>query len=157
SSGGTFVAAAGLGGDIAVWNVRGRSRERTIHYHDLIQSIRFSPHGREIVIRDLHGNVTFWDPLTGRHVGPTLPGQNGDVLSVTFNPAGTELVTTSTDGNLRLWDLASGKLIGAPFSGAGGSSGGATFFPDGKHVIAAYRSGTGVVWSVDPAVWKALA
>jgi WD40 repeat protein/DNA-binding SARP family transcriptional activator len=157
SSDGTLVAAAGLGGDIVVWNLRRRSIERTIHYHDLIQSIRFSPNGREIGIGDLHGNVSFWDPVTGRQVGRTLTGQNGDVLSITFNPAGTELVTTSTDGNLRLWDLASGKLIGAPFSGVGGSAGWGTFFPDGTHVIGVFRSGIGVVWTVDPAVWRAQA
>jgi len=73
---------------------------------------------------------------------------------VTFNPSGTEVITTSSDGKLRLWDLASGKLVGAPLPGTD-SGGWGTFFPDGKQVIAVFGSGTGVVWDVDPAAWKA--
>ena len=154
SSDGELVAAAGLGGDIALWNVARRSLERTIHHKDAILSIRFSPDGKEIATGDLPGNVDFWDPATGRQVGRTLSGQNGYVLSVTFNPSGTEVITTSSDGKFRLWDLASRKLVGAPLPGTD-SGGWGTFFPDGKQVIAVFGSGTGVVWDVDPAAWKA--
>ncbi|TML15436.1 MAG: WD40 repeat domain-containing protein [Actinobacteria bacterium] len=73
---------------------------------------------------------------------------------MTFNPSGTEVITTSSDGKLRLWDLASRKLVGAPLPGTD-SGGWGTFFPDGKQVIAVFGSGTGVVWDVDPAAWKA--
>jgi WD40 repeat protein/DNA-binding SARP family transcriptional activator len=153
SSNGELVAAAGLAGDIAIWNLARRKLERTIHHKDAILSIRFSPDGREIATGDLPGNVDFWDPATGRQVGQTLGGQNGDVLSVTFNPSGTEVVSTSSDGKLRLWDLASGKLIGGPLPGAD-TDGWGRFFPTGKQVIAVFGSGTGVVWNVNPAAWK---
>jgi hypothetical protein len=47
-------------------------------------------------------------------------------------------------------------LIGVPLPGS--SSGGvARFFPDGKHVLGVFPDGTGVVWNVDPAAWKAKA
>jgi WD40 repeat protein len=153
---GKRLAAAGLVGDIAIWNVARRTLERTIHHDDAIFSIRFSPDGKEIATGDLPGNVDFWDPVTGRQVGRTLGGQNGDVLSVAFNPSGTEVITTSKDGKLRLWDLASGKLVGEPLPGAD-TRGAGTFLPNGKQVIAVFASGTGVVWNVDPAAWKAQA
>jgi len=153
SSDGKRVVAAGLSGDIAIWDLARRTLERTIHHKDAILSIRFSPDGNEIATGDLPGNVDFWDPATGRPVGRALGGQNGFVLSVTFNPSGTQVITTSSDGKIRLWDLASRKLVGAPLPGAD-TGGWGTFFPNGKQVIAVFGSGTGVVWNIDPTVWK---
>jgi WD40 repeat protein len=153
---GKGLAAASLAGDIAIWDLQRRTQERLIHHNPAILSLRFSPDGNEIVTGDLAGNVDFWDPATGRQIGRTLGGQNGPVLSVTFNPSGNEVITTSSDGKLRLWDLASGKLVGAPLPGAD-TAGSGTFFPDGKQVISVFRSGTGVIWNVDPTAWKAQA
>jgi WD40 repeat protein len=67
-----------------------------------------------------------------------------------------KLVTLSDDGKLRLWDVASRKLIGAPLPAAN-SGGSVHFFPDGKHVLGVFGSGTGIVWSVEPAAWAAKA
>jgi WD40 repeat protein len=66
------------------------------------------------------------------------------------------LVTLSADGSLRLWDVATRKLIGAPLL-ASSTGGSVHFFPDGRHVLATFANGTGVVWDVDPAAWKARA
>ena len=73
---------------------------------------------------------------------------------MTYSPNGDEVMTTSDDGKLRLWDLATGKLVGAPLPGAD-IGGWGTFFPDGKQVIATFWSGSGVVWNVGPAAWRA--
>jgi hypothetical protein len=37
------------------------------------------------------------------------------------------------------------------------SGGSAHFFPDWKHLLDVFESGTGVIWSVDPAAWAAKA
>ncbi|HZO34335.1 MAG TPA: WD40 repeat domain-containing protein, partial [Gaiellaceae bacterium] len=153
---GRLLAAAGLSGDIAVWNVAERRLVRTIHHHDAILTVRFSRDGSVIATGDLPGNVDFWDPVTGRRVGRTLGGQNGLVLSVSFDRQGTRLLTTSTDGKLRLWDIASGKLVGAALPGAD-TGGWGTFFPDGRRAVAVFGDGTGVVWNLDPAAWRAQA
>jgi WD40 repeat protein len=156
SADGKWLVGAGLGSDLLVWNVAERRIEHVIHHGSGLLAIKFAPEGREFATGDFAGNVDFWDAATGRHVGRTLGGQNGLVLSVTYDPSGTHVVTTSTDGKLRLWDLASGKLVGGPLPGAD-TAGWGTFFPDGKRVIAVFDSGTGVVWNVDPAAWKATA
>jgi hypothetical protein len=40
----------------------------------------------------------------------------------------------------------------------GASTGGwVNFFPDGEHVLGVFASGTGIVWNVDAAAWKAKA
>ena len=75
--------------------------------------------------------------------------------SIDFDPHG-RLVTLSNDGKLRLWDLATRRLIGTPLQGSN-TGGWVNFFPDGKHVLGVFQSGTGIVWNVDPAAWKAKA
>lgn len=153
---GRLVAAAGLAGKITIWNVARRTLERTIQRGELFFAIRFAPDGRRIVTGDLTGKVRFWNPATGREAGRALGGQNGPVFSVTYDPSGTQVMTTSGDGNLRLWDVAGGKVIGAPLPAAD-TGGWGTFFPDGRRVIAVSLSGIGIVWNVDPEVWKAQA
>jgi len=153
SSDGRYVTAAGLAGDIAVWDLRNHRLARTIHHPAGVQSIRFSPDGRTIVTGDFLGDVDFWDAATGRRVGHVLGGQNGDVLSVTYSPDGREVVTTSSDGQFRLWDVTSGKLVGGPLPGAD-VGGFGTFSADGRYVIAAFWSGLGMIWNVDPGVWR---
>ena len=149
SSDGRLVAAAGLSGDIAIWDLARHRLARTIHHRgrppvDSLLARRQDDRDRRLPRRRR---------LLGRRdrpqVGRTLGGQNGDVLSVTYSPSGAQVVTTSTDGQFRLWDLASGKLVGSPLPGAD-VGGWGTFFPDGKRVIAVFWSGIGMVWDVDP-------
>jgi WD40 repeat protein len=122
-----------------------------IHQGGLLLAIRFAPDGTRLATGDLSGNTEFWDAATGKRALPTLGGQNGPTISVTFDPTGTEVLTTSGDGKLRLFDLASGQLVGAPLPGSG------TYFPDAKQVVTVFGDGTGIVWNVDPAAWRAQA
>ena len=156
SSDGVHVAAAGLAGQISIWNIRSRQVEQTISHGPLILAIRYSPNAKQIATGDLKGNVDLWDVATGRRVGPTLGGQNGSIDSVTYSPSGDQVMTTSSDGKFRLWDLKSGKLIGPPLPGAD-TDGWGTFSPNGKYVVATFASAIGVIWSVDPAAWRAQA
>jgi WD40 repeat protein len=153
---GRLLATAGLDGKILVWDVQRRALERTIRHRVAILTVRFSPDGKTIATGDLSGNVDFWDATSGRQVGHTLGGQNGAVLSVAYESGGRQLVTTSGDGNLRLWDVASGRLVGSPLGGAD-TGGWGTAFPDGQHAISVFFDGTGVVWNLDPAAWRAKA
>jgi WD40 repeat protein len=156
SSDGRRVAAAGLDAKVWIWDLRRRTLERTIDHDSNFVSIRFSPDGSQIATGDFAGRADVWDAATGREVGAPLGGQNGPVLSVTYDPSGTKLMTTSEDGKFRLWDVATGKLVGTPLAGAD-TGGWGTFFPDGTQIVATFWSGTGVVWNVDPASWRARA
>jgi WD40 repeat protein len=153
SSDGRRVAAAGLRGDILIWNIAQRRVERVVHHDTGMLAIRFSPHGREIATGDFSGNTDVWDTATGRHVA-TFGGQNGPTISVTYDPTGHDILTTSSDGKLRLYDLASAQLLGAPLPGSPNAGGWGTYFPDGKAVITVSGSGTGIIWDVDPNAWK---
>jgi WD40 repeat protein len=154
SSDGRWLAAAGLGEKVFIWNLRARSLQRAIPHGQLIFAIRFSPDGKRIATGDNKGNVDFWDAATGRQVGRELRGQNGAVISVTYSPDGSQVMTTSSDGKFRLIDVATGKLVGSPLPGAD-APGWGTFFPNGKQIAATFWDGTGMVWNVDPRAWAA--
>ncbi len=162
---GKLLATASLGGTADVWDVASQNIVSSLSGALAALAVRFSPDGKLVAVGDSSGRVVFWklDPKhrfegawAARPVGQPLTGHNGGVDSLDFAPSGSTLVTLSDDGKLRLWDVATRKLIGAalPASNTGGS---VHFFPDGKHVLGVFGSGTGIVWSVDPADWAAKA
>jgi len=160
-----LASAARTAGTTTIWDVERQSVRSDMSGPVAPYAVRFSPDGKLIAVGDSSGNVVFWklDPRhqfegvwAPRRVGPPLAGQNGGVSSIDFDPRGRTLVTLSDDGKLRLWDVALRKLIGAPLPGSN-TGGSVDYFPDGKHVLGDFQSGTGIIWNVDPAAWKAQA
>jgi WD40 repeat protein/DNA-binding SARP family transcriptional activator len=157
SSDGKLLASANLAGTATLWDVRTRTTAWDLSGAAVAAfAIRFSPDGRLVAVGDSSGRVVFWDPATGKRVGQPLVGHGGAVTSLGFDPRGATLVTASRDGKLRLWDVATRKLVGAPLPGSD-TGGSVHFFPDGKRVLGVFESGSGIVWNVDPAAWKARA
>jgi WD40 repeat protein/DNA-binding SARP family transcriptional activator len=164
------TATHGADGSVFVWDIARQSIISDITgartSYDPSYAVRFSPKdGKLVAVGDRLGRVKFWrlDPThrfqgawAPRQVGPELTGHNRGVDSLDFQPDGSTLVTVSGDGRLRLWDVATRKLIGAPLPAAN-TGGSVHFFPDGKNVLGVFGSGTGIVWSVDPAAWAAKA
>src|SRR5262249_33298540 len=160
---GKLLAAATMGGTTYVWNVANHNNVASLTLPGSVAdfAVRFSTDNRLVAVGDSSGRVVLWklDPThrfegawAARSVAQPLTGHNGGVHSLDFGPGGSTLVTSSDDGNLRLWDVATHKLIGAPLP-ASNTGGSVHFFPDGKHVLGVFGSGTGIVWSVDPAAW----
>jgi WD40 repeat protein len=149
---GKLLASASLTGTATLWNVARRSRVADLPGAVAAFAVRFSPNGKLVGVGDSSGAVVLWDVRSGRRVGEPLEGHGGGVNSLDFDQHG-RLVTSSDDGKLRLWDVATRKLIGAPLPGSN-TGGSVHFFPDGNHVLGVFRSGSGVVWNVDPAGWK---
>ena len=163
---GKLLATATLSGTVYVWDVASQNIVSSLSGAGVTLAVRFSPRdGKLVAVGDSSGRVVFWrlDPThrfegawAARPIGQQLKGHNGGVDSLDFAPRGSTLVTLSDDGKLRLWDLATRKLIGAALQ-ASNTGGTVHFFPDGKHVLGVFGSGTGIVWSVDPAAWAAKA
>ena len=165
---GKLLASASLTGTVTLWNVHRRISVADFLGAVAAYSVRFSPDGKLVGVGDSSGAVVLWSTVgshrfsvpgettsIGRRVGQPLLGHGGPVDSIDFDPHG-RLVTLSNDGKLRLWDPATRRLIGTPLQGSN-TGGWVNFFPDGKHVLGVFQSGTGIVWNVDPAAWKAKA
>src|SRR5919204_58564 len=153
---GKLLVSASLTGTATIWNVARRRKVVDLPGAILLYSVRFSPDGKLVAVGDSSGSAVLWDVASGRRAGASLSGHGGGVDSIDFDPSGKRLVTSNDDGKLRLWDVATRKLIGAPLT-VSNTGGQVHFFPDGKQVLGVFASGTGVVWSVDPAAWKAKA
>jgi WD40 repeat protein/DNA-binding SARP family transcriptional activator len=153
---GRLLASASLTGIVTLWDLARRIAARELPGAVATYAVRFSPNGKLVAVGDSSGAVVMWDPATGKRVGQPLVGHAGGVVSLAFDPSGSTLVTSAADGKVRLWDVATRKLIGAPLPGS--TTGGSVhFFPDGKRVLGVFNPGTGIIWNVDPAAWKAKA
>jgi WD40 repeat protein len=153
---GTILASASLDGTATPWNVVTKKPVRRLSGAVSAFTVAFSPDGKLVAVGDNSGTVVLWDAARGTRVGTPLVAHNGGVSSMDFDHTGRMLATVQGDGNVRLWDVAARKLIGGSLpSGTGGGT--VMFFPDGKHFVATLGSGSGIVWDVDPAAWKARA
>ena len=156
SPNGKLLASASLNGSVTLWDIARRQKAADLTGPILAAAVRFSPDGKLIAVGDSSGNVVLWEAARKTRLGEPLAAGVGIVTWLDFDRSGTTLVTASDDGKLRLWDVKTRKLIGVPLSAPPGI-GSASFFPDGKHVVGVSGTGTGVVWTVDPAAWRARA
>ena len=122
--------------------------------------------GRLVAGGGATGPVRVWRVADQRPAFPPLSGHTGPVTGTAFDAAGSFLATTSAFGGARLWDPATGlgygdELVGSPrpdslaptidlpFLGLGNS-----FSPDGRLLAVAGVDERGMLWDVDPAVWR---
>ena len=133
---------------------------------DGVLGVAFDPGGRLVAGGGATGPVRVWRVADQQPAFPPLSGHTGPVTGVAFDPAGSFLATTSAFGGTRLWDPATGlgygdELVGSarpdslastidlPFLGVRN-----TFSPDGKLLAVAGVNERGMLWDVDPAVWR---
>jgi WD40 repeat protein len=84
---------------------------RTLKGHRWVQSIAFSPDGRQVVSGAADNEpVRLWDAVTGA-VLQTLKGHSKSVYSVAFSPDGRQVISGSSDNTVRLWDTATGAAL----------------------------------------------
>ena len=165
---GTLLATGSYFGRLDLWDVatrtrRGKPRRVT---DDGFQGLTFDPDGRLVAAGVATGPVRVWRLADRRPAFPPLSGHTGPVTGVAFDEAGSFLATTSAFGGTRLWDPATGigygdELVGSPipdslaptidlpFLGLRNS-----FSPDGKLLAVAGVGERGMLWEVDPAVWR---
>jgi WD40 repeat protein len=165
---GTLLATGSYGGRLDVWDVDTRivSGKPMRVADDGVLSVAFDPLSRLVAGGGAIGPVRVWRVADQRPAFPPLTGHTGPVTGAAFDPAGTFLATTSLFGGTRLWDQATGlaygdELVGSaipdslttsidlPFLGLRNA-----FSPDGTLLATAGVDSLGMLWDVDPLVWR---
>jgi WD40 repeat protein len=166
---GTLLATGSYGGRLDVWDVATQTAtaEPMRVVDDGVNSVAFDPSGRLVAAGGGIGPVRVWRVADRQPAFPPLSGHTGPVTGAAFDPNGSFLATTSVFGGTRLWDPATGlgygdELVGSarpasltppvelpPFLGLGNA-----FSPDGTLLATAGVDTLGMLWEVDPAVWR---
>jgi len=108
-----LLATAGTDGAVRVWDLRARTRARTLRTplhersgHDAVAvALAFSPDGRLMASGHVDGFVHLWDVTQGQEL-PCRLRHEASVACVAFSPGGETLATGGLDSNLKLWDVA---------------------------------------------------
>jgi len=123
---GQYVAAAGSGGSIGTWNLRGKIVLSTIKApaHDAppVTSVAYSRDGALIGssgadgVHSVDGVVRLWDRKGAPYKELKIPGQHVDQIA--FSPTADLLAIAGTEGLIEVWDWITGKTIRAPIPDA---------------------------------------
>ncbi|MFC8508392.1 trypsin-like peptidase domain-containing protein [Streptomyces sp. NPDC057411] len=105
-------------GHVQLWNLRTRTRLRTLTVGLLHPSVElsrpfpllFSPDGRTLTTSHGDGFLRRWNVDTGRPAAPPLSTGDGYTQLIGQGPGGL-LVTSGPSGDPRVWDPSTGRLL----------------------------------------------
>jgi WD40 repeat protein len=165
---GTLLATGSYGGRLDLWDVATHTRHgKPMRVaDDGVLGVAFDPRGGLVAGGGAIGPVRVWRVADQRPAFPPLSGHTGPVTGAAFDPTGSLLATTSLFGGTRLWDSITGlgygdELVGSaipgsltvpidlPFLGLRNA-----FSPDGTLLATSGVDTLGMLWEVDPAVWR---
>ena len=114
STNGRTLATAEASGAVRLVDLRNGQVRVLEGNGGLVESLAFSPDGRELAIGDQDGTVLVWDVDSGAIVD-RLDGHATRVLGLAFSSDGKTLYTCSLDGAIFVWDLGTARRFGLPF------------------------------------------
>ncbi|KAM3076313.1 WD repeat-containing protein 88 [Clarireedia jacksonii] len=109
-----------------------------------VNSVAFSPDGKQVVSGSSDDTVRLWDAVLGTAL-QTLKGHTGSVYSVAFSPDGKQVVSGSGDDTVRLWDAVLGAAL-QTLKGHTSYVYSVAFSPDGKQVVSGSYDNTVRLW-----------
>ncbi|MGA1863653.1 MAG: hypothetical protein ACMUHX_01190, partial [bacterium] len=121
--------------------------ESLIHHisqNSAINTVAFSPDGKNIASGSSDNTVRLWDTSSGKEV-KRFKGHSDSVSSVAFSPDGKNIASGSRDNTVRLWDTSSGKEV-KRFEGHSASVYSVAFSPDGKNIASGSWDNTVRLW-----------
>ena len=120
---------------LKVWDASSGQESVELKADEFVQSVAFSPDGKQIAGGNVDGLIEIWDAATGR-TAMTLGAHRRAVKCVAFSPDGKQLASSGIDGTLgtlKLWDVTASD---EPFSVTGQTGGvQGAFTADGKSIV----------------------
>jgi WD40 repeat protein len=128
----------------------------------LIESLTFTPDGKQVVTASVDKLIRVWDWQTGQTIrtfrGQVGPGHEGKIYTMALSPDGRWLAAggwmhqqcRGRCGEVRLYDFAAGKLV-ALLKGHTDVVDSLAFSPDSKQLVAGGGFGdpTAIIWDVE--------
>jgi len=111
------------------------------HYYS-VNSVAFSPDGKQIISGSSDRTIKLWDVATGREIR-TFSGHTDLVRSAVFSPDGKQILSGSSDKTVKLWDVATEREI-RTFSDNYVYS--VAFSPDGGQILSGSYDKTIKLW-----------
>jgi eukaryotic-like serine/threonine-protein kinase len=132
---GQVLALPAENGDILLLSTTTGQQQETLHGHQHVRMVAFSPDGTKLASAGEWPDTTvrLWDTATWKCL-QTLHGHRNTIVSLRFSPDGSRLVSGSSDQTARLWDTGTGGLI-AVLRGHSGALERSYFNPDGSRIL----------------------
>jgi WD40 repeat protein len=109
-----------------------------------VQSVAFSPDGRQVASGSGDMGIRIWDAKTGTELR-VLQNHKGSVRSVAFSPDGKQVVSGSADKTVRIWDAQTGTELRV-LLGHYSNVFSVAFSPVGKQVVSGSVDKTIRIW-----------
>jgi hypothetical protein len=133
---GSAVAVLTIEPGMPIWRLLRDSSIRTFTGHSAgINSVAFSPNGKNALSGSEDSTLKLWDVMTGREVR-TLSGHSRTVGAVAFAPDGRTALSGSEDMTLKLWNVGTGEML-RTFHGHTAGIRMVAFMPDGRTALSA--------------------
>lgn len=151
-----LVASGSDDHTICLWNVEtGSIIGSPLRGHTAaINSIAFSPDGRQLVSVSDDRTVYLWDLERGIMGGKPFTGHTHFVCAVAFSPDGQRIVSGAYNGEVLLWNTETGVMEGCPLIGCSDSVRSVDFSDDGQQVVCGSYNGEVWLWDVSDEATK---
>ncbi|KAF6785943.1 hypothetical protein CMUS01_16540, partial [Colletotrichum musicola] len=130
---------------VKLWDTATGQCQQTLEGHSsTVNSVAFSPDGRQLASGSDDKTVKLWDTATGQ-CQQTLEGHSHWVMSVAFSPDGRQLASGSGDKTVKLWDTATGQCQ-QTLEGHSSTVFSVAFSPDGRQLASGSSDYTVKLW-----------